>query len=76
MPDEQEIIDATARVRTFVLLLVKCLGPISAPDLLETLQRGEHGLYESLARAVVWLLLEQGDLKLGKSLKLETTCPR
>ncbi len=68
--NDQEIIDTTARVRTNVLTLVKYLGPPSIPVMLVMLQI-EHSLSEPLARAVVWLLIEQGDLKLGKNMKLE-----
>jgi len=69
--DEATIIETTERVSGNVFtFLDEQEGHATAESLLNMLQ-SEHQLPPALARHVIWLMMEEGRLGLGKNLELE-----
>jgi len=69
--DEATIIETTKQVSgSLFAFLGKREGHATAAALLDMLQ-SEHHLSPTLARHVIWLMMEEGRLGLGKNLELE-----
>ena len=72
---ETEIIETAERINGSLLtFLSEREGHATAATLLDMLQ-SEHHLSLALARHVIWLMLEEGRLCLGKNLELEAGPP-